>query len=145
MEDWINKKNSQSVSNCFEDFHCNLYSSKNTASQDVIKEFLKGCERYDLRELNHGVTLEFDAEITLEEVKAATAQFHNSKASGPDGFGEELYKAYISLLAVLFLRIFIHSGEEGSLTNFIRVILSYWGKRSCLIYYVALFETWKIQ
>lgn len=104
----------QGINKCFEDFYRNLYSSNNTTSQDEISEFL---EKSDLPKLDYDAAAELDAEITLDEVKAAIVQFPNNKAPGPDGFGAGFYNPYSSLLALLILRMFNHSREVGSLTN----------------------------
>lgn len=104
----------QGINKCFEDFCHNLYSSNNTTSNDEINEFLEKC---DLPKLDHDAATELDAEITLDEVKAAIVQFPNNKAPGPDGFGAKFYKAYSTLLAPLILRVFNCSREVGSLTN----------------------------
>ena len=93
----------QGINKCVEDFYRDLYSSNNSTSNDEIKEFLEKC---DLPKLDHDAAAELDAEITLDEVKAAIVQFPNNKAPGPDGFGAEFYKAYSSLLAPLILRMF---------------------------------------
>lgn len=58
---------------------------------------------FSFTKLDKEARADLDADFTLEEVKAAVKQLANNKASFPDGFGVEFYKACSSLLAPLII------------------------------------------
>lgn len=104
----------QEINECFKDFYCDLYSSKCSAGQSIIQDFLEKC---NLPKLDSDAVSDLDADITLNEIKTAISQLPNNKAPGPDGFGAEFYKAYSAVLAPLILRMFNHAKVSGTLPS----------------------------
>lgn len=80
----------------FLDFYSQLYTSKSTATDAVIKGFLHSLNIPSLSEV---AMRDLDSDITLEEIKIAICSFPNCKACGPDGFAIEFYKAHIDSVA----------------------------------------------
>lgn len=83
-------RNPQEINKCFEDFYRNLYTSKSSASQSLIEDFLEKC---NLPKLDDEAVADLETDFTLDEIKTAIQQMSNNKAPGPDGFGAEFYKA----------------------------------------------------
>lgn len=86
----------------FRSFYCQLYTSSTMATVAEITNFLNALDIPTLPEAARGL---LDADFTLEEIRNAICSFPNGKACGPDGFGIELYKTHIDVIAPLLLRM----------------------------------------
>lgn len=100
------------INECFREYYENLYSSKITADTARISDFLSALH---LPKLCASAQAELNTEITLKEVTEAIHSFPNGKASGPDGYGIEFYKAYSDKVSPIMLRMFNHSIATGRL------------------------------
>ena len=102
----------EKINECFREFYEDLYTSKSTTTATHTSEFLRTLH---LPKLSPSAQADLNANITLEEVKQAIRSFPSGKASGPDGFGIEFYKAYLDIIAPFMLRMFNHSMSIGLL------------------------------
>lgn len=100
----------KNINKRFLDFYSHLYTSRSTATDTEIANFLNALE---IPSLDDDARQVLDACITLDEIKNAIRSFPNGKACGPDGFGIEFYKAHIDTIAPLLLRMINCSLEDG--------------------------------
>ena len=100
----------KSINKRFFDFYSHLYTSRSTASDTEIANFLDALE---IPSLDDDARQVLDGCFTLDEIKTAIRSFPNGKACGPDGFGIEFYKTHIDTVAPLLLRMINCSLEES--------------------------------
>lgn len=102
--------NPKDINNRFREFYVGLYTSRCHAPDSEIESFL---DSIDMPVLCEEEREALDADFTLQEISDAIKSFPSGKATGPDGFGAEFYKAYSDVLAPILLRMINHSVENN--------------------------------
>uniref|UniRef100_A0A9J7ZUB5 Reverse transcriptase domain-containing protein n=1 Tax=Cyprinus carpio carpio TaxID=630221 RepID=A0A9J7ZUB5_CYPCA len=98
------------INNRFAEFYKHLYSSSCPELSTIGHRFL---DSVDFPKLNDCAREELEEPFTLCEILEAINSFSNGKATGPDGFGVEFYKANANAVAPLLLRMVNHSIEKN--------------------------------
>lgn len=97
------------INNRFAEFYKHLYSSSCLELNDIGCQFL---DAVDFPKLNESAREELEEPFSLCEILEAISSFSNGKATGPDGFSVEFYKANANVIAPLMLRMINHSIEK---------------------------------
>lgn len=101
--------NPREINDRFKDFYSELYTAKSSATGADLASFF---DSLDLPALDESSRLELDSDFTECELVEAIKSFPSGRASGPDGFGCEFYKAFHKRLAPLLLRMIKDSTEN---------------------------------
>lgn len=104
--------NPKEINTRFLEFYKCLFTSKTNVPISDITDFFN---TFDIPSLSEAAREDLDKEFTLVEVLEAIKCLPNGKASGPDGFCIEFYKAHSDIIAPLVLRMINHSFENKRL------------------------------
>ncbi len=96
------------INDCFAEFYRQLYSSNCSEMSEVGHSFLN---KVNFPKISDSAKKELEEPFNLCEVLEAINSLAKGKATGPDGYGVEFYKANASVLAPLLIRMLNHSIE----------------------------------
>ncbi len=106
------------INDCFAEFYRQLYSSNCSEMSEVGHSFLN---KVNFPKISDSAKKELEEPFNLCEVLEAINSLAKGKATGPDGYGVEFYKANASVLAPLLIRMLNHSIElESSLILYMK-------------------------
>lgn len=98
-------------------FYKNLYSEKNTASSEDIREQIKDLPR---PKLSHEKSGSLEGRITWQELAMALKSMKNEKSPGIDGFTAEFFKYFWRDLGQYVLRSINEGYDTGALSVSLR-------------------------
>lgn len=96
----------------FQQFYEELYSSRTSADNSVINNFLDGCDLPTLEQQDQDF---LNADLSISEIQETIKSTKNNKTPGPDGLPNEFYKEFSDLLSPYLLKMYTQAKEDGTL------------------------------
>lgn len=101
-----------SITNAFELFYKNLFTSEDSAYAKNIRE---KCKSMIPTRISPEDSIPLNQKVSIEEISAAINSLNSDKALGPDGLPIEFYKANIEWIAIDLHDVYFEAFDNGSL------------------------------